>query len=217
MNRRTALLAGLSLLTASRASAHYIHHKPAGEHCTPRHPCLMCRHNAAHNRGLEHDVDGWYDPRTLTRPRVTELAKPESAPTPQVVVDKILATIKPGRDDIFLDPGCGDGRVLISAARYGCSCIGIEIDKSTAARARNNVWRAGLGDKISIHVGDSLKEQIVSKATVAVMYIYSDVIEKLLPRFTSARVVVSYIHPLPVQMQHKYRVDKHGAFYVWER
>jgi precorrin-6B methylase 2 len=63
--------------------------------------------------------------------------------TPQVIVDKLLemAAIKPG--DVVYDLGCGDGRVVVTAAkRYGVRAVGVDIDprrvKESLANARAN-------------------------------------------------------------------------------
>src|SRR5262245_52898618 len=50
-------------------------------------------------------------------------------PTPQEVVDKMLETAKVTKDDVVYDLGCGDGRIVCTAARkYGCKAVGFDID-----------------------------------------------------------------------------------------
>src|SRR5262245_54783881 len=50
-------------------------------------------------------------------------------PTPQEVVDKMLELAKVTKKDIMYDLGCGDGRIVCTAARkYGCKATGIDID-----------------------------------------------------------------------------------------
>ena len=41
----------------------------------------------------------------------------EYVPTPQNVVDKLLDVAKVGKDDVLYDLGCGDGRIVINAAK----------------------------------------------------------------------------------------------------
>jgi cyclopropane fatty-acyl-phospholipid synthase-like methyltransferase len=51
------------------------------------------------------------------------------APTSMKIVHKMLtmAEVRPG--DLVYDPGCGDGRMILTAARrYGARALGIEID-----------------------------------------------------------------------------------------
>src|SRR6476646_2886218 len=50
-------------------------------------------------------------------------------PTPQEVVDKMLELAKVKKDDVVYDLGCGDGRIVLTAARkYGCKAQGFDID-----------------------------------------------------------------------------------------
>src|SRR5205823_14383870 len=50
-------------------------------------------------------------------------------PTPQEVVDKMLEVAKVTKDDVVYDLGCGDGRIVCTAARkYGCKAVGFDID-----------------------------------------------------------------------------------------
>ncbi|MCA9666397.1 MAG: class I SAM-dependent methyltransferase [Myxococcales bacterium] len=50
-------------------------------------------------------------------------------PTPQSVVDAMLKLAKVGKNDVVYDLGCGDGRIVITAARqFGARGVGIDID-----------------------------------------------------------------------------------------
>ncbi|HEX6007567.1 MAG TPA: SAM-dependent methyltransferase, partial [Burkholderiales bacterium] len=49
-------------------------------------------------------------------------------PTPNDVVNKMLEMAKVTAKDVVYDLGCGDGRIVITAAqRYGCRGVGIDI------------------------------------------------------------------------------------------
>ena len=218
MNRRTALLAAVAMLATSvELSAHHISRKQRGEVCVGG-SCSMCQHNSAHGRGLKHDADGWYDPRTRQRrPDTKELAEPEKGQTPQMIVDVMLAVIKPEAHDVLIDPGCGDGRFLISAARdYGCRAIGIEIDKRTSKNAQQFVYISGQGDRVAVLLADARHDPLIKVGTVVVLYLYDDLIRELWPRFANARAVASYKHRLPVAKQDKYTM-RGETFYVWQR
>lgn len=122
---------------------------------------------------------------------------PAKAPTPQVVVDKILQILDLPPDVTIADLGCGDGRVVITAAkRYGCRGIGIERDSQQAKVARQKVVKAGLDDLITINCGDARKF-ILADVEVVYLYLYPELIKELLPRLQLVDVVVSYQHPLP--------------------
>src|SRR5688500_2595903 len=50
-------------------------------------------------------------------------------PTPQEVVDKMLDMAKVGKNDIVYDLGCGDGRIVITAAKdRGARGVGIDLN-----------------------------------------------------------------------------------------
>src|SRR5437667_4784604 len=49
--------------------------------------------------------------------------------TPQPVVEKMLEVAEVKKDDVVYDLGCGDGRIVVTAAKtYGCKAVGIDID-----------------------------------------------------------------------------------------
>ena len=57
--------------------------------------------------------------------------------TPQAVVDKMIEMAELGPDDLVYDLGCGDGRiVLTAAAKHGCHGVGIDKDPQRVAEAR---------------------------------------------------------------------------------
>ena len=58
-------------------------------------------------------------------------------------------------DDVLYDLGCGDGRVLVDAARArGCRCVGVELDDALARDARERVARERLEGLITVHACD---------------------------------------------------------------
>ncbi len=135
-------------------------------------------------------------------------------PTPHAVVDAMLAAVRPTRSDVLYDLGCGDGRILIAAARdYGCRAVGIEINPETAELARENVRAAGLEGKIVVRTGDALKFNL-DGATVVTMYLYVDTMERLVPYIKRATRIVSYSHPIPGRVNEKFMVGDHPV-YLW--
>lgn len=67
-------------------------------------------------------------------------------PTPQEVVDMMLHLARVGPKDVVADLGCGDGRVLVTAAkRYGCRAQGYDIDPERVKESRENIRKNGVG------------------------------------------------------------------------
>jgi precorrin-6B methylase 2 len=71
-------------------------------------------------------------------------------PTRQSVVDAMLNVAKVKAGDMVYDLGCGDGRIVVSAAKLGARAVGIDIDPQRVAEANQNVQRAGVGDRVKI-------------------------------------------------------------------
>jgi ribosomal protein L11 methylase PrmA len=86
------------------------------------------------------------------------------------------------KKDTVYDLGCGDGRIVITAAqRYGARGVGIDIDPDRVAEATENVARAGVADRVKIIRGD-LFEADISAATVVTLYLLTDLNVKLRPK-----------------------------------
>ena len=92
-------------------------------------------------------------------------------PTPHDAVAAMLQLAQVGAADVLYDLGCGDGRLLISAAqRWGTRGIGIDVDPACLARAQAAAAAAGVGHLITWHQGD-LYECDLSAATVVTLYL----------------------------------------------
>ena len=103
-------------------------------------------------------------------------------PTPQPVVDKMLELARVGKQDVVYDLGCGDGRIVITAARdRGARGVGIDINPVRIEEAVANAKTAGVTDKVSFRVGN-LFESDFSQATVVTLYLLPDINRKLRPQ-----------------------------------
>ena len=103
-------------------------------------------------------------------------------PTPPQVVETMLKLANVGPDDVVYDLGCGDGRIVIAAARdFGASGVCVELDPERAQMARDNVRRAGVGDRVEVRRAD-LFETDVSDATVVTLYLLESLNVKLRPK-----------------------------------
>ena len=94
-------------------------------------------------------------------------------PTPPDVVDRMLTFAKVGRRDVVYDLGCGDGRIVIAAAKtYGARGVGIDIDPARITEAIANARRAGVEKLVTFRVQDAMATD-VSEATVVTLYLLS--------------------------------------------
>jgi len=102
--------------------------------------------------------------------------------TPAEVVDRMLALAAVTSGDVVYDLGCGDGRIVIAAARIpGVRGVCVEIDPAILREARANAERAGVADRISFVEGD-LFEVPIADATVVTLYLLPLVNRQLRPR-----------------------------------
>jgi SAM-dependent methyltransferase len=103
-------------------------------------------------------------------------------PTPEAVVDAMLDMARVGKDDVVYDLGCGDGRIVIEAAKRGAKrAVGVDIDPERIAEARANAKEAGVGDKVEFVEGD-LFETDLKGATVVTLYLLPDLNLRLRPK-----------------------------------
>jgi SAM-dependent methyltransferase len=103
-------------------------------------------------------------------------------PTPPDVVERMLELTKVGRRDTVYDLGCGDGRIVIAAARdRGARGVGIDIDPQRIDEARINARNAGVENRVEFRVAD-LFESDFSRATVVTLYLLPQLNEKLRPQ-----------------------------------
>jgi ribosomal protein L11 methylase PrmA len=80
------------------------------------------------------------------------------------------------------DLGCGDGRIVISAARkYGARGVGIDLNPARIEEARANALSAGVSDRVSFEVND-LFDADIRNATVVALYLLPDANIRLRPR-----------------------------------
>ena len=122
-------------------------------------------------------------------------------PTPQQVVDRMLAMAKVTKDDFVIDLGSGDGRIVITAAqKFGAHGMGVDLDPQRIKEATENKQKAGVGDKVEFRQAN-LFETDLSKATVLTMY--------LLPRLNIQ------LRPLLLDLKPGTRLASH-AFHMGE-
>ena len=105
-------------------------------------------------------------------------------PSPQDVVDRMLADANLTSSDVVYDLGSGDGRIVITAAKtYGARGVGIDIDADRISESRSNARSAGVDHLVEFQRGDILQAD-VSRATVVTLYLVSSANLKLRPILT---------------------------------
>src|SRR3954451_13198828 len=105
-------------------------------------------------------------------------------PTPQDVVDRMLEVAQVTNKDTVFDLGCGDGRIVITAAKkFGARGVGIDIDKDRISESRRNARSAGVASLVRFEQADILNAD-VSTATVVTLYLVSSANLKLRPILT---------------------------------
>jgi uncharacterized protein (TIGR03000 family) len=123
-------------------------------------------------------------------------------PTAQQVVDKMLELARVTDKDTVFDLGCGDGRLVVTAAKkYGAGGVGIDIDPERVKESRANVRKAKVGKLVEIRQGDALKVPDLSRATVVVTYMLPEFMRKLEPilreQLKPGTRIVAHDFPLP--------------------
>jgi SAM-dependent methyltransferase len=103
-------------------------------------------------------------------------------PTPQPVVDAMLAMAKVTGKDVVYDLGCGDGRIPITAAKqFGARGVGIDIDPVRISEANENAKKEGVTDKVKF-LNQDLFTSDFGEATVVTLYLLPSLNEKLIPQ-----------------------------------
>ena len=94
--------------------------------------------------------------------------------TPQAVTAMLkLADVK--NTDIVYDLGCGDGRIVVDAAKtFGAHAVGIDIDPVRIKEARENARHAGVENLVRFEENDLFRADI-HEATVVTLFLLSSV------------------------------------------
>lgn len=102
-------------------------------------------------------------------------------PTREPVVNAMLEMAGVDSSDVVYDLGCGDGRIVITAAKnFGARGVGIDIDPERIEEANENAEKAKVTDKVEFIQGD-LFESDFSEATVVTLYLLNRLNLRLRP------------------------------------
>ncbi len=114
-------------------------------------------------------------------PREVQINTPYLATSPEVVTAMLQIAGVSGNDTVY-DLGCGDGRIVIAAARaYRARGVGVDLNPARIDEARANARSAAVSDLVRFEVND-LFEADIRNATVVALYLLPEVNVKLRPR-----------------------------------
>jgi SAM-dependent methyltransferase len=148
----------------------------------------------------------------------------EFVTTPQDVVERMLELAAVTKDDVVYDLGCGDGRIVITAARrYGCRAVGYDLDLLRIREARASAAEQGVAHLVTVERKDVLKADL-QEASVVTLYMGKELNARLIPQLRQLRPgarIVSHefdIGDLPpdkvVRMTSRFSGRRH-TLYLW--
>jgi hypothetical protein len=106
-------------------------------------------------------------------------------PTPQEIIDGMLRLANIGPGDVLYDLGCGDGRIVVTAAeKYGIRAVGVDINPQRIAEAHLNARKHGVESRVQFLQADAKKVEL-SEATVVMIYLSADANLRLVERLRS--------------------------------
>ena len=121
-------------------------------------------------------------------------------PTPSCAVQQALEALLVGPSDVLYDLGCGDGQVLIAAARRGAKAVGIEYDARFVEKADLAIRDFGLQDLATVTCSDAFATDLVPASKIFV-YLVPDGLRQLEPSLKKAlqrgTPIASYMFSIP--------------------
>ena len=139
--------------------------------------------------------------------------------TSPAVADAMLKLAHARRKDLVYDLGCGDGRIVIMAAkRYGSHGVGIDINPERIRQAQANARRDGVADLVTFRVGD-VYDANLREATVVMLYLLPDMNLKLRPKLKAelrpGSRIVSHSFDMGTWSAKKQKVVGGERIYLW--
>ena len=103
-------------------------------------------------------------------------------PTTEDAVPEMLKLASVKSTDIVYDLGCGDGRIVIAAAKtYGAHGVGVDLNPDRIREARENARKAGVENLVRFEENDLFKADI-HEATVVTLFLLNSVNLRLRPK-----------------------------------
>ncbi len=133
---------------------------------------------------LQQTVNAQAQPTAPAAPTAQPEREPDVpyVPTPEPVVAEMLRLANVKKGDTLYDLGCGDGRIVITAAqKYGIRGVGIDINPERIAEAKANAEKAGVTKLVEFRQQDLFKTKL-GEASVVTLYLLPDINVKLRPQ-----------------------------------
>ena len=109
------------------------------------------------------------------------------ASTTYEAIDEMLTLARVTSSDLLYDLGCGDGRIVVTAARkYRCRAVGFDIDPHRVAESQDNVQKNGLANLVRIEERDMFDVDL-SEADVVTLYLLPILNVRLIPQFAKMK------------------------------
>lgn len=103
-------------------------------------------------------------------------------PTTEAAVSAMLKLAEVKKNDVVYDLGCGDGRIVITAAKnIGARGVGIDINPVRIGEAKENARKAGVEKLVRFEEND-LFEADIHEATVVTLFLLPQINLKLRPK-----------------------------------
>lgn len=103
-------------------------------------------------------------------------------PTQSEVVAEMLKLADLNQDDVLYDLGCGDGRLVITAAqKFGARGVGVDIDPERIEESERNAKRAGVSERVKFFEQDLFRTDL-AEATAVTLYLFPEINVRLRPK-----------------------------------
>jgi tRNA G37 N-methylase Trm5 len=151
-------------------------------------------------------------------------------PTPRSLVEKMLEMAEVKKGDVVYDLGCGDGRIVVTAAKkYGVKAVGFDIDPQRVKEAWENVKSNKVEHLVTIKQQDIFTLDL-REASVVTLYLLPDLNVRLMPQLARLKPgsrIVSHdfdmkgakpvqVHKMHVDQQESSEQDSDGAHTIYK-
>jgi SAM-dependent methyltransferase len=149
-------------------------------------------------------------------------------PTTMPVVERMLELAEIRKGDVIYDLGCGDGRILIYAAKkYGTRGVGVDLDPQRIVEAKQKAVEEGVSHLLEFRAEDGTQTDI-SKATVVTLYMFkwfNNAIRPKLQKLKPGSRIVAHDYDIDdwkpkrvvsLEPGKDPGIDRHHTLYLWE-